>query len=59
MLNEDHDFVVPSKLQSDPTENLFSQYRQMNGGNFLVLREVTNTMKALFCRTLVKENINI
>ena len=41
LLSEDFDYVLVSRLQSDPLERRFSQYRQMSGGRFLVgLREV-------------------
>ena len=40
-------------------ERRFSQYRQLNGGQFLVsLREVSSSEKLLLCRSLLKENIN-
>ena len=48
-----------SRLQSDPIERRFSQYRQMSGGRFLVsLREVTNSERIIRCRSLVKADIN-
>jgi len=59
LLEENYAFVLTSKLQSDPIERRFSQYRQMNGGNFLVsLNEVTNSEKILLCRSLIKQQIN-
>ena len=52
-------FVMAGRLQSDPIERRFSQYRQMSGGRFLVsLREVYNSERILACRSLIKENIN-
>ena len=52
-------FVMTGRLQSDPIERRFSQYRQMSGGRFLVsLREVYNSERILACRSLIKENIN-
>ena len=46
-------------MQSDSIERRFSQYRQMNGGHFLVsLNEVTNSEKILLCRSLLKEDID-
>ena len=48
-----------AKLQSDPVERRFSQYRQLNGGNFLVsLKEVKDSEKILLCQTLIKENVD-
>ena len=51
--------VMTSRLQSDPIERRFSQYRQMSGGRFLVsLREVTNSERIVRCRSFMKANIN-
>ena len=59
LLSEGYDFVMTSRLQSDPIERRFSQYRQMNGGRFLVsLREVTNSERIIRYRSLVKADIN-
>jgi len=45
-----YDFVMVGRLQSDPLERRFSQYRQMSGGRFLVsLREVISSEKFLTC----------
>ena len=35
LLSEEYDFVITSRLQSDPIERRFSQYMQMSGGRFL------------------------
>ena len=59
LLEEGYSFVLTGRLQSDPIERRFSQYRQMCGGRFLViLREVLNSERILACRSLIKENIN-
>ena len=59
LLQEDYAYILTARLQSDSIERRFSQYRQLNGGNFLVsLKEVTDSEKTLLCRTLLKENIN-
>ena len=59
LLSEGYDFVMTSRLQSDPIERRFSQYRQMSGGRFLVsLREVNNSERIIRCRSLVKADIN-
>ena len=59
LLSEDYEFVLTSRLQSDPLERRFSRYRQMSGGRFLVsLREVMNSERILSCRSLIKEDIN-
>ena len=52
-------YILTVRLQSDPIERRFSQYRQLNGGHFLVsLREVSSSEKILLLRTLLKDNIN-
>ena len=59
LLSEGYDFVMTSRLQSDPIERRFLQYRQMSGGRFLVsLREVTNSERIIRCRSLVNADIN-
>lgn len=59
LLEDGYDYVMTGRLQSDPIERRFSQYRQMSGGRFLVsLREVLNTERILTCRSLIKEDIN-
>ena len=51
--------MITARLQSDPVERRFSQYRQMSGSRFLDnLREVLNSERILRCRFLIKENIN-
>ena len=58
LLNEGYSYVCPRKLQSDPLERRFGQYRQMSGGRFLVsLREVMDSEKILQCRSLLKANV--
>ena len=48
LLEEGYSFVLTRRLQSDPIERRFSQYRQMSGGRFLVsLREVLNSESIL------------
>ena len=60
LINEGYSFVLTARLQSDPIERRFSQYRQMSRGRFLVsLREVLNSERILSCRSLIKENINL
>ena len=49
--------MITARLQSDPVERRFSQYRQMSGGRFLNnLREVLNSKRILRCRSLIIEN---
>jgi WD40 repeat protein len=59
LLYDGYDFVLGRRLQSDPLEKRFSQYRQMSGGRFLVsLREVITSERILICRSLLKVNVN-
>ena len=49
--------MITARLQSDPIEQRFSQYRQTSGDRFLNnLREVLNSTRILRCRSLIKEN---
>ena len=60
LLSEGYDFVMTSRLQSDPIERRFSQYRQMSGGRLLVsLREATNSERIIRYHSLVKADINL
>lgn len=53
-----YEYVMTARLQSDPVERRFSQYRSMSGGRFLVsLREVNNSERILACRSLIKEGV--
>ena len=54
-----YEYVFPRKLQSDPIENRFSQYRQMIGRFLVSLREVNSSERILVCRSLLKAGINI
>ena len=59
LLQEGYSYVLMAKFQSDPVERRFSQYRQLNGGNFLVsLKEVNDSEKIILCRTLIKQNVD-
>lgn len=59
LLGDGYQYVLTGRLQSDPIERRFSQYRQMSGGRFLVsLREITNSERILSCRSLIKEDFN-
>ena len=49
--------MITARLQSDPVERRFFQYKQMSDGWFLNnLREVLNSKKILQRRSLIKEN---
>ena len=60
LITEDqYEFVLTGRLQSDAIERRFSRYRQMSGGRFLVsLREVLNSERILACQSLIKANVN-
>ena len=59
LLNEDYEYVLTARFQSDPIERHFSKYRQMSGGRFLVsLREVNSSEKILALNSIIKEDIN-
>ena len=46
LLEEDFEFVLTSRFQSDSIEWRFAKYRQMSGGSFLVgLKNVTSSEK--------------
>ena len=55
LLDEGYEFVLTARLQSDPLERRFGQYRQMSGGRFLVLC----SEKILKIKSLVKEDIDV
>lgn len=60
LLREGYKYVLTSRLQSDPLERRFGQYRQMSGGRFLVgLREATSSEKIIKIKTLLKEGVSI
>ena len=50
--------MITARLQSDPDERRFSQYRQMSGCRFLDNLRVLNSERILRCRSLIKENTN-
>ena len=60
LLEEDYQYVLISRFQTDPLELRFSKYRQMSGGRFLVgLREVTPSERMLATKSHLKESILI
>ena len=59
-MNEGYNFVHTGRLQTDPLERRFSQYRQMSGGRFLVsLKEVYRSEYIIKVKTLLTNNIEI
>ena len=60
LLDEGYEFVLTARFQSDPLERRYGQYRQMNGGRFLVgLKDTVYSEKILKIKSLVKEGIDI
>ena len=56
LLGEYYIYILTGRLQTDPLERRFSQYRQINGGPFLVsLREVLHSERILACRSFIRE----
>lgn len=48
LLNEDYNYLLTSKVQSDSIKRYFSKYRQMSEERFLVsLKEANNSEKKL------------
>ena len=59
LLNEGYKFVLTGRLQTDPLERRFSQYRQMSGGRFLVsLKEVYRSESIIKVKTFLTNNMN-
>ena len=53
-------YVLTGRLQSDPLDGIFSHYRQMSGGRFLVsLQEVITSESMIKWKSLLKRNIEI
>ena len=60
LLNEGYNFVLTGRLQTDPLERRFSQYRQMSGGRFLVsLKQVYRSESIIKVKTLLANNIEL
>lgn len=59
LINDDYEFVLTSRFQSDPLERRYGQYRQMSGGRFLVsLKDIGISEKILKIKSLLRENID-
>ena len=60
LLSEGYKFVLTARLQSDPLERRFGQYRQMSGGRFLVsLKDTTCSEKILKIKSLLKAGVDL
>ena len=57
LLSRNYQFVLTSRLQTDPLELRFSKYQQMSGGRFLIgLREMELLECVLLTASLLKES---
>ena len=53
-------YILTGRLQTDPLERGYSQYRQMSGGRFLVgLKDVLRSENIIEIRTCLKRNIDL
>ena len=60
LLNEGYKYILSGRLQTDPLERRFSQYRQMSGSRFLVsLRQVYCLESILKLKTFLSNNIEL
>ena len=60
LVDEGWRYVLTSRLQSDPLERRFEQYKQMSGGRFLVdLRNFTHSEKIMKLKFLLKGDIKV
>ena len=60
LLNEGYKYILTGRLQTDPLERRFSQYRKMSGGRFLVsLKEVYRSESILELKTFLSNNIEL
>ena len=59
LLSDGYNYVLTSRLQTDPLDKHFGKLRQLSGGRFLVsLCEVESSLKILRIKSLIKENLN-
>ena len=60
LLSRNYEFVLTSRLQTDPLELRFSKYQQMSGARFLIgLREMELSEFVLLTASLLKESGDI
>ena len=60
LYNEGYKYVLTGRLQTDPLERRFSQYRQMSGGRFLVsLKEIYRSESIVKLKTFLEMNIEL
>ena len=60
LLEENYEYILTARFQSDPIERRFGQYRQMSGGRFLVsLKDVIYSEQIIKIKSLTKEGIDL
>ena len=60
LFNDGYQYVLTGRLQTDPLERRFSQYRQMSGGRFLVsLNEIYRSKTIIKLKTYLEKNIEL
>ena len=60
LLNEGYKYVLTGRLQTDPLERRFSQYRQMSGGRFLVsLKEIYRSESIVKLKSFLNKNVEL
>jgi len=62
LLFSGHEFVLTARLQSDPIERRFGQYRQTSGGRFLISdseKDFNSSEKILKNKALIKKGVEI
>ena len=60
LLSRNYEFILRSRLQTDPLELRFSKYRQMSGSRFLIgLREMELSEQVLLTTQVCWKNLSI
>ena len=60
LFTDGFDFVLTARLQSDPLERRYGQYRQMSGGRFLVsAKDVIYSENILKLKSLVQKELTL
>ena len=60
LLSRNYEFVLTSRIQTDPLELRFSKYWQMSGGRFLIgLRDIELSERVLLTTSLLKDYVDI
>ena len=60
LLREGYEYFLTGRLQTDPLERRFSQYRQMSGGRFLVsLNEVLRSESIIKIKSMLERDFEL